>query len=275
MLADDHPFILEQSTSTRLPYTVKDYAQAEFNNDQALIIHHHIIEYISNANFSASQILSHLASLARSLDNIKKESWPEAIDFLLSTASSRLIPSHKNQNDIYNLINALIIILKSTKLNYPRLNTILGSIENSLNIKIDQENLLIIKDSINSSGYEQLTKKINVEATADLEIIMKKYLQAQISNTLFPFSGIGVNLNQKILFIAIKFATIRLAILCHISSGGDLPEENILIQIIQAISRVYDHITDPKLLLIICQDFGWVSESRLLAVIEELYSPIT
>ena len=253
MLEDEKLYNKEDAIIERMPLICKDYLPKELNKDQAFNIHNHIINYLDNSqDFTANELLSHLISFSKSLDMIEKESWEEAIPFLLENVSGRIIAPQKLDIDPFNIINALMLVMHASRIKNHLLIEILSQIASSLRVSIDLENLSINCDQLSSELYNDLIK-------FDADDMLKKYLYAQISSNFFPFAGLGKDVSSKISSISLKFATIRLALACHDKKDS--------VKVIHAISRLYDHLESDDLLVSLFRDFNWFNESRLLGLV--------
>ena len=95
--------------------------------------------------------------------------------------------------------------------------------------------------------------------------ILKRWLQAQITMSSFPFSGFGRDLQERAVTLAIRFATLRLALM----SAPSL-EQSEVIRIVQSFSRFIDHLADPELSMLAYKELGWTSLARLRGVVLDI-----
>ena len=93
---------------------------------------------------------------------------------------------------------------------------------------------------------------------AQWQPLLRRYLGAQLSQCLFPFSGLGSTLTERITIIAVRFATLKLAL----ASLEEASLQNI-IDTVQPFSRFMDHLADPTLSLLMYEQTGWTRETRL------------
>ncbi len=257
LLENEAGYELEDTDIARIPIVCKDYLPAELTEDAALLIHNYFIEHILQSQDKDSvSLLSEIITVSKSLDSIAKSSWIDAVPFLLETASNRIIPAKIEANDPFNIINALMLVIHSSKLNNNILNEVLATIAESLEITIDQKNLTI---QYGPNSIELYGKLMNDSLG---EGALRKYLYAQIASNLFPFAGLGASLYNKISIISLKFVTIRLALACHNKSDE--------VKVIHSISRLYDHLQSDELLTSIFNDLNWANESRLLGLVRAL-----
>jgi hypothetical protein len=96
-----------------------------------------------------------------------------------------------------------------------------------------------------------------------LQDVLRRYVQAQLSESCFPFSGLGATLSERITIIGVRYATVRLAL----ATLGNTPSPAEVIRIIQTLSRFCDHLASADLSLRIYRETGWVGEPRLRAIL--------
>lgn len=70
--------------------------------------------------------------------------------------------------------------------------------------------------------------------------------------------------------MGVRFATIRLALMCACKMHDGLIDEAQQVRIIQSIARVLDHLADPTLSLQIYEEPGWLREGRLRALVGDV-----
>jgi hypothetical protein len=101
------------------------------------------------------------------------------------------------------------------------------------------------------------------EPMQGLQPVLKRYIQAQLSQALFPFSGFGQTLTERVSVIGVRLATVKLAL----ATTADMISPDRVVHVIQVLSRFMDHLADPTLTLRIYQETGWIREARLRALI--------
>jgi hypothetical protein len=129
-----------------------------------------------------------------------------------------------------------------------------------LHAEIDANNQLHLQDD-SLQHYQQANAQWQ-EAHQRLQPLFKRWLQTQLSAALFPFAGFGEKLCDKIVFIAVRFATVKLGLMAHQQAEGELADEDI-IRITQSLARFLDHLGDPTLSLQIYHETGWTKAPRL------------
>lgn len=262
-LFGNNPFEIHSETTERLPHTLRDYLPAALTTEQAVDIHQSFITAAGAADATAERILCRIHSVAQSLESLDITTWPAATAFYLKSADGRLPPSESQPSDAFNLLYALAgLVAAAQKSARPRLETIITDIENALAIAEPAcagEVLSISTTSLERNRQMQVKWQ---EASHTVQPLLKRWLQAQLSNALFPFAGFGDTLAHRIAIIAIRFATLKLALMAELSLRNSLSEEAI-IRIAQSLARFMDHLADPTLSLKIYTETDWLKPARL------------
>ncbi len=81
-----------------------------------------------------------------------------------------------------------------------------------------------------------------------------------------PFSGLGRTLKEKGTIIAVRFATVRLAVQSHLLEHGTMDEAQ-MVTIVQSLARFMDHLADPELSMNLYKDAGWDALNRIMSVV--------
>jgi len=261
-LFSDTAFAFKESDVARLPYTLKNYLPESMSHEDALAVHSAFLQATQDAA-KVEIILARIASVARSIELLDKNSWAGAVPFYLRNADTRLPVPLKNPADPFNLLHALCgIVVATHKPPGERLSLTINDIEKALSSTLDWQNVLIHTGENSLDAYEKI-KKIYNEQEKIFQPILKNYLQMQLSLSLFPFSGLGSNLSERITIIGVRLATIKLALMSACSIGdGALPQE-VVVRVVQSLSRIMDHLGDPSFSLQIYAETGWSKEDRL------------
>ena len=208
-----------------------------------------------------------LVNAAQSLMTITEKDWPQAVGFLLRIADTKLLPPEGNDTDPYRLVNILVgLIAASKKTNRPRLDEVVERMEKALQIRIDRVALTITSATRTPDAHVGLEKRWGVKAASALAPMLRRWIQAELSMMAFPFAGFGADMRERIAFIAIRFATLRLALMCHMSDDTP-PDAGTVVKIVQSLSRFLDHLADPTFSRMAYTEAGWFLESRLRALV--------
>ena len=269
-LFDNEPAVMTPAQEERLPSTTKNYLPDGMNEDDAMKVHQAFLTATEDATASAEQIFLRIASASRSLERIAQKSWPTMASYYLQHADSRIPPPQVNINDPFNLLHALCgLIVASHKTPSPRLRVIIQAMETALSAPLDWEAVKISADDTSVRNYQKLKEQWRNEIAVKVEPMLRRWLQMQMSLALYPFSGLGHNLSERVTIIGVRLAIIKLALLCNCSSGGKEPLEILVVRVVQTVSRFLDHLGDAEFSLKIFTETGWIHEGRMRGLLEK------
>ena len=270
-LGDDAAFTWQDATSERLPYSLIDYLPDGLTEAHTFAIHDAFLQKALDKNYSAARNLIHIFCAAESLQNIPIGSWPDAVPFYLDHAENRLPTPTKADTDSFFLLQALCgIIAAAKKGQQERLMQNVRMMESALHITIQWDTLAIahLPDSLHMAQKLEADWKDTWSVSYDA--ILKRYLASQIVLALFPFSGLGDTLTNRAAIIAIRFATIRLALMSACRTSPALPSQDAITCIVQPISRLLDHLAGADFSLAIYKETGWLNGNRLRALVGDM-----
>ncbi len=258
----DAPFGWRETTADRLPHSLKDYLPEALSGEQARHVHEAFLHACEDAA-PAEQILARIASVARSMMLLDQASWPQAVGFYLRMADGRLPAAKADVNDPFNLLHALMgIIVATRKPMSERLRQTVSQMQTMLAVTLDWQTTQMHTTDASAPAYQQARQNWD-EHAAYYQPLLKRYLQMQLSVSLFPFSGLGSNAPERITLIGVRFATIRLALMAaHQCRGEQLNQEEV-VKVVQSLSRCLDHLGDAAFSLAIYHETGWDQEARL------------
>lgn len=257
-------FELTDMTFDRLPNLLKEYLPEELSAKDALAVTQAFIEAGNADTIAAEDYMAHIVTVAQSLENIQTSDWPNAIHFLLKTAHSRLPEADIEIADPYRVLHALSgIISAAPNAKRPRLMETFSAIETALEAHIDWDSMQISSTAPTLSAYLNMMDNCPLETLIIINRVLIRWIQTQLSIVSFPFAGLGNTLSERVTILALRFATLRLALLSHAHTHNGILEEDDLTRIIQSLARLLDHLSDPTLSLAIYKDAGWLQSSRL------------
>ncbi len=260
----DDPFSLAPVAVERLPHSIKDYLPAGMSSEDGVAIMRRFIDASQDPHADASQIMRRFITVSKSLQNVSTERWKDGIGFLFTTADNRIIPAAKEIEDPYRLLHALAGLIHAANAHKrKRLMDVFHGIEKALHATIDWVTLDIGTYDLTFNTAESL---YNDNALHTIQPFLKKWIGAQSIMNSLPFGGYDIPLSDRVAIMAVRFATVKLALLSHINHDGTLDNAT-AIRVIQALSRFLDHLADPTLSLSIYRDAGWLSEGRLNGVV--------
>jgi lysine-N-methylase len=269
MLAHENPCDLEPATVDRLPEATKNYVYEGMTPETALAVHKLFIQVAGDASFSVEETFARIASVSRSIERVDTKTWAEAAAFYFKNVGMWLPASVKNPVDPFNLLHAMAgLIVATHKPPSGRLKQTLDDMEKALAVTLDWKNVLINLSDKSESAMEQMRRLWKEEGAALYDPVLRRYLQMQMADSLYPFAGLGKTLGDRITIIGVRLATIKLALMCSCAIyGTKLPEEAV-VRVIQTISRILDHLGAADFSLKIYTETGWAEENRMRGLLE-------
>ncbi|MDX2073094.1 MAG: flagellin lysine-N-methylase [Alphaproteobacteria bacterium] len=265
MLALEMPFAPVDGAALRLPHSLKNYLPEGMDEAVALAVHQAFLDCALDASLAPQQALAHIASVARSMELLDAKTLDQSVPLYLRLAGGRLPVAEAHPADAFNLLHALCgLIVASHKPISDRLRKTISDMERSLQATLDWERVQISLGEGSAAALADIRAKWQ-EASPHYAHALRRYLAMQLSLALFPFAGLGGNASERVTFIGVRFATIKLALACAHHLHGPLAGEDI-VRIIQSLSRFMDHLGDAAFSLSIYAETGWNKEARLLAL---------
>lgn len=266
-LSEEQTVLVDGETPPRLPFTVKDYLPEGLDADAALRAHEAFLAATYDDSVSPERIMARIVSATHSLSTQPAESWADAVPFFLKMADMRLPAPEPAPADAFNLLHGFMgIIVASRKPRRERLMATIDDMVAALDVTLDWQNAGIAL-SPNSSAALAALEANWMQHRAASDVHLRRWIAAQLSLALFPFAGFGEDMKSRIHIIAVRFATVRLALMAASKAKGGAMDEAQAVRIMQSIARVMDHLADPQLSMMIYSETGWLRESRLRSVI--------
>lgn len=264
----EQPFSRVAQQEQRAPHAIKQVLPEGMSTEDALIIHDRCVEEAANSSYSAEMNLLRLVSVVQSLDTQPMAQWNGASAFYFRMAEGRIPEAEPVAEDPFNLTHALHgLILAGNAGKRPRLAQTRDTIAQVLGITFSDDPGFI------ATAPDALTRALRMmnywksEAQTAMQPVLTRYVQAQLSAALFPFAGLGSTLAERITIIAVRFATVKLALMAEAFAQQSVPDAANTVRIVQSLSRLLDHLADPAFSLQIYRETGWMRESRLRALL--------
>jgi len=269
-LADEQACGLEDAVADRLPQSLKNYLPEDVSADDALAVHRAFLAATEDTQASAERIFLRIASVSRSFERIDQKSWPQSAPFYLAHADERLLPAASNPADPFNLLHALSgLIVAAKKKPSARLMQTISDMEKALAVTLDWETVQINLTPQSADAYQNIKNIWDTEAAAHYTPILRRWLQMQMALALYPYAGLGNTLSERITIIGVRLATIKLALMCTCSIYGAVLTQDVVVRIVQSLSRFLDHLGDAGFSLQIYSETGWIDEKRMRGLLED------
>ncbi len=268
-LLSDEPITYTGTQFDRLPHSLKNYAPEGIDGTQVMALLEQLLSFAQAPEHPPELVMASLHSVALSLKHIDVASWPSALPFYLRTVGDRPITPEPHPADPYRLLHALCgLILAAPQTDRPRLEQTIADMEIALKATLDWERGMIEAENPEALHYPEVHQFWRSGADAAHGPILKRWLAMQLSIMAFPFSGFGGDVAERAMLLGVRFATLRLALMCaaYNHQAERLPDEE-LVRIIQSLARFMDHLGDPTLSVSIYDEAGWSREGRLLGLL--------
>ena len=267
VLSNESAFELHDTVTDRLPESIKNYLPGGMNEAEALSVHKAFVDAALNSTVPFERSFSRIASVSRSLENLPVASWAAAVPFYLEHSDSRLPSPESKPEDPFNLLHTLCgLIAASKKTERPRLMQTIADMETALHATLDWNNVAIILKPSSADASHSLNEKYKSSGALLIQDVLRKWLAAELSMSLYPLSGFGETLSQRITTLGVRCAILKLALMACFTHN-DMIRPDDCVRIIQSLSRFLDHLADPTLMLNICAETGWNREARLRGLI--------
>ena len=257
-----HPLVwVEKDTPERLPKRIA----APFANAQEQALHE---ECIALAQNRSQRVEEGVAALI-----MRAYAWDAVIDGgvrggpaclarkRISLRAKRAEPPEKKTTDPIALTYALTLLaLLGDMPPRPRLLAIIAQMESALGITIDRATRAIATSPDTQARLALLAQRMEQQRYDWLH----DWLALQLQAVAFPYGArTKVNPRDRITLIAVRFAMLRLALICH-----DAPDVATQADILYSLARLTDHQADHSTALQLARDAGWGSEARLLGLVQ-------
>ena len=261
-LTDESANDFSNEADIRTPFSLSDYLPESLEPQQALEIHSAFLDAAIAQDTSAGMIIARLHAVTQSLAMVDQSTWSMAVGFYLKSADSRLTQPEAKTEDPFYLYHALAGLVGAAKTSSrPRLEAVLQTMKQALDITANAETGEISFGENSMANLTQMGEGWQF-VNDEWQPFFKRYIRAQLGVALFPFSGFGETLTDRITIIGVRLATLKLAMQAHLFIHKALTEEDAL-TIAQSLSRFLDHLADPTFSMNIYTETGWVKTSRL------------
>lgn len=251
----------------RVPFSLRNYLPASVTPAQAVALHERFVTEAGNPTHSAAQNAMRLYSAAQSFVLQPPTQWADAAAFFFSMAAGRLPAAEAKPTDLIHLAHALEGLLRATaSAHRPALIALSASIFDALGMVGDAAGGVTLAPDCMQRGV-QLLQSWNQHGAQAMAPVLARYLQAQVSQSMLPWAGLGPDLPTRVLTIAVRFALLRLALMVETQRTQRAPTPEAVVTITYQLSRFLDHLADATLLLSVCEETGWNRTSRLRALL--------
>jgi hypothetical protein len=263
MLSEGDAFAMTEHPQRRMPHQLKNYLPDGMTSDDALAIHQMFLDMASGEDHSAEYHLLRISTVAQALALQPMDQWKGAAAFYATIADSRIPAAETHAGDPFNVLHALHGLMVASAAARPALKALARDMEQMLGVRFDdgQQKMHLSDDAAARAIAVQHHSRAQAKI---VQPMMRRYLQAQISGTLFPFAGLGDSMAERVTIIGVRLATVKLAL----ATLAEAPAEAAVIRVVQTLSRLMDHLASPDLMLAMYRETGWVREPRLRSLLD-------
>ncbi len=268
VLVEDAPASMVEAETGRLPDGITQYATEELDGEACLLVHQAFLAHVRHEGIAVERAMAHIMSVARSMAMLPKAQWPAAVAFYLRSADGRLPTPEPDARDPFHVLNALQgLIAAAPKTQRPRLMETVEAMARVLMVELDWEQLTLSIGEQGATSYIRMHAYWRDHCAEYYTPVLRRWLEAELSLGFFPFAGLGGSAEQRAVIVAVRLATVRLALMATCFEKQALLAEDELVRVVQSLARFLDHLADPSFSLRIYDEVGWTREARLRALL--------
>lgn len=258
---------LSEGETDRVPFNIKDYLPSGETPAACLTLNETLVQLADQAP-TAEVFLSKLAFFVMRFGDKPLSQWQEIISSGWKLMDVMVPAAQQNEQDPFYLLIAFTTLLSAGKIQpSQRLSEVLSMIELALNCRMDatQATLNIQPDSMQRAA--DLKSQWQQHHAEPMQHILKKLVMVKLQSSLYPFAGLGDNQQQRISWLIVHVATVKLGLMAAAHASGGTPEPDVTIKVIQTITRVLDHLNNLDFALPMYEEAGWLDTQRLIGLL--------
>ena len=246
MLEESAPFVREEVTLARMPGIRRDILPEGVAAEQALAVMDEFMAIAANDAHSPEDVMMQI----------------------IDTMCEGMDQGVAKPGNAYGIYYALALTEAfASAPRRPRLDAVMQGMEAQLGCRFARAERSVSFTPDAANRLAQLTARWHGVKDA-LAPMLRRWIQAQLAMTAFPFGGLsGLTAFEHTAVLVQRFATMRLALMCHVAEDGTPPDVATAMRVIQVLSRFMDHLADAKLTQMIFRDMGWSSPNQLKELI--------
>lgn len=250
----------------RLPQALREVAPDGIPGDHARAVRDALSGMADDATAPTERALLRIVTVARSLTRLPAGSWHDAIGFLIRTVDQRLPEPAAHPLDGVRLVQTLHGLMAASRhLPSSRLLATVDAMEKAVAIRVDPTTLDVWPGGDMTAAETALAARAHAHAPR-LDPLLRRWLALELATAEFPFAGLGTTVEDRATILAVRFATVRLALLAHATDDA-LPDEATTVRVVQSLARFLDHLADPALSMSLYREAGWHRAGRLAGLI--------
>lgn len=268
VLTMDAPCDAVEGQVERVPHSLKEYGSAELPPEAMWNVHQAFLAHARAEGATPARVLARMASVVRSLALLPVAQWEMATPFYLRMADGRLPAPEAHAADPFYLLNALQGLVGAASMSErPRLTASIECMASVLHVAWSRNGTGMDMADTSPAQYLRMEAFWHEHCEAYYAPPLLRWIEGQLSLSLFPFAGLGRDMEERVTVLLVRFATLRLALMAQCFEAQAILPEEVLVRVVQGLSRFVDHLADPQLSMRIYEELGWTREARARALI--------
>ncbi len=260
----EESFSTRTEPAERLPVTLRDYLPEGMDVAEAWQLHLMVIDEVLKADTPPEHVILHLLSLCQSLEKLPVACWAEMASLHLRQPHPVLPAPESHAADSFNLLNVLLALIgASTHAPSLRLQQTLREMIAGLQVTVDPVMVTLLVSESSATALQQMQERWKLHYRPALAPLLSRLLAAQLSASTFPFAGPGDTLADRATLLAMRYATLTLALMSACETAGGPPAEEDIIRIVQSLSRFTDHLAESRTALQLYRQVGFDTLARI------------
>lgn len=265
VMQDAAPFVRGAAREGRLPAHRRDIVPKGWHAADVEAVIDAALELAADEHLSPEVVMQQLLCLAETVQASTPEDWRMRWQDAMAAAPVGL----SKASDSHTLYYALALTEAFGPAGVSqKLGGIMHTMEQALGCRFNRDSRDMQFVDGSNDVQTRLWQRWNIDARAAHAPMLRRWIQAQIAMTMFPFAGFhALDTAQRGAVLVQRFATMRLALMCHLPVSGSALTEQMVMDVMQGLSRFMDHLADADLTMMIHRDAGWSTPARLRGLI--------
>lgn len=268
VMHERQPFARAEPTTGRMPAHRRDVVPDGWSAAAVEAIIDAAMACAGDASHTPETIMHQLLALAEIMEYATPNDWHEQWQRTMRAGPA----GESKEGDSHTLYYALALTEAfGTPGVSKKLQGIMQAMEQQLCCRFARESRDMQFLEGSAGVQARLWQRWNMDTRAARAPMLRRWIQAQLAMTAYPFGGFhAIGFAQRGAVLVQRFATMRLALMCHVPASGAAPDEQVVMEVMQGLSRFMDHLADAKLTMMIHRDAGWQTPTRLRGLIGQL-----
>ena len=271
LLLQDGATQLREFDRPRPEKTISQNLPSNLSPDHAISIHMHLLQMVQSRAYPPHVMMARLVSIVFHMYEYDIVSWHDAVQYFIQNVDRHMPAPEADHEDPFKLTLALLSLSVRGSSQYSaRLYPTIRMMERALRIDMHWKNCTMDVSPQSPAQWQQMKTIWREHCEPALRPVLWRWIEAQLTASVFPFALLGETIKEQAQILAVRFATIRLALMSACFLEGQIISEAEQVKIIQSISRLMDHVTDSVYSVTAYNEAGWWRQERLLGIVGEI-----